>query len=158
MIQRIQSVYLAIAFLALMVLFFLPVASYLSDFLYSKFYITHLASLTPGTDPVMNDNIILPLGIFNGIIAFISLFAIFLYRKRMLQSKLVKLGILLNIVMISLIFFVYSPMISRSTGTEANYADGWGLYLILIALLMLILANRAIIKDEKLVRSADRLR
>ncbi len=158
MIQRVQSVYLAIASIALIVLFFLPVASYLSDFSYNKLYITHLVSLTPGVDPVMSGMQLMPLGIFNGIIILVTLLSIFVYKKRILQSKMVKLSILMTVILISLIFFVYSPMVSRLTGAEANYSDGYGLYLILIAFLMLVLANRGIMKDEKLVRSADRLR
>lgn len=158
MIQRIQTVYLFIASIALIVLFFLPVASYLSDISYSKFYLTHITSLTPGSEPVVKDSIIMPLGVFNGIIAAASLLAIFLYNKRMLQAKLVKLCILMNVILISLIFFVYSPLISKSTLSDADYSDGYGLYLILLSLLMLILANRAIIRDEKLVRSSERLR
>lgn len=158
MIQRVQSVYLAIASIALIVLFFLPVASYLSDFSYNKLYITHLVSLTPGVDPVMSGMQLMPLGIFNGIIILVTFLSIFVNKKRILQSKMVKLCILMSVILISLIFFVYSPMVSRLTGTEANYSDGYGLYLILVAFLMLVLANRGIMKDEKLVRSADRLR
>jgi hypothetical protein len=101
---------------------------------------------------------LMPLGIFNGIIILVAFLAIFMYKKRILQSKMVKLCILMTVILISLIFFVYSPMVSRLTGAEANYSDGYGLYLILIAFLMLVLANRGIMKDEKLVRSADRLR
>lgn len=158
MIQRIQTVYLALASIALIVLYFFPLASYLSELSYSKLYLTHLASLTPGVEPVVKNSVVLPLAIFNGIIALIGLVSVFVYKKRPLQSKIVKLCILMTIIMIVLVFFVYAPLISRLTATEAVFTDGYGLYLILLAIVMFVLANRAIIKDEKLVRSADRLR
>ncbi|MGE5382670.1 MAG: DUF4293 domain-containing protein [Omnitrophica WOR_2 bacterium] len=158
MIQRIQSVYLAIAAIALLVLYFFPVASFFSEFSYCKLYITHLVSLTPGVDPVISNTLIMPLGVFNGITAIIAFVSIFIYKKRLLQAKMVKLCILMTVVLISLIFFVYSPLVSRSLRTEANFVDGYGLYFILIAFLMFVLANRGIMKDERLVRSADRLR
>mgnify|MGYP002411252624 CR=1 FL=1 len=156
MIQRIQTVYLALASIALIVLYFFPLASYLSELSYSKLYLTHLASLTPGVEPVVKNSVVLPLAIFNGMIALIG--SVFVYKKRPLQSKIVKLCILMTIIMIVLVFFVYAPLISRLTATEAVFTDGYGLYLILLAIVMFVLANRAIIKDEKLVRAADRLR
>lgn len=158
MIQRIQTVYIAIASIALIALYFFPLASYLSELSYSKLYLTHLASLTPGADPVVKDTLILPLAIFNGLIAIVGLASIFVYKKRTLQSRMVKLCILMTIILIALIFFVYSPLVGRLTATEANFTDGFGLYLILIAIAFFVLGNRGIIKDEKLVRSADRLR
>lgn len=158
MIQRIQTVYIAIASIALIALYFFPLASYLSELSYSKLYLTHLDSLTPGVEPIVKNSVILPLAVFNGLIALIGLASIFVYKKRKLQSKIVKLCILMTIILIALIFFVYSPLVSRMTTAEANFTDGFGLYLILIAIAMFVLANRGIIKDEKLVRSADRLR
>lgn len=158
MIQRIQSVYLFIAVLALVVLYFFPVASYLSDLSYNKFYITHLQTLTPGVDSPISNSLILPLGIFNGIIAIVTVMSIFLYKKRIFQSRMVKLAILMSVILIALIFFVYSPLIGKATGAEANYADSFGIYISLIAIVMLVLANRGIMHDEKLVKSANRLR
>lgn len=158
MIQRIQSVYLALGAIALIVLFFFPLASFLSDVAYSKLYITHLQPLTPGVEAAVSNTLILPLAVFNGIIAVVAIMSIFLYKRRLFQSRMVKLCILMSIILIALIFFVYSPLISRALSVEANYGESFGLYLILIAIVMFVLANRGILKDEKLVRSADRLR
>lgn len=158
MIQRIQTVYLAAGALALIILFFFPLASFLSDISYTKFYITHLQTLTPGAEAAINNNLILPLAVFNGIIALVALMSIFLYKRRLFQSRMVKLCILMSIVLVGLIFFVYSPLVAKALSTEANYRDSFGLYLILIAIVMFVLANRGIMNDEKLVRSADRLR
>lgn len=158
MIQRIQSVYLALGAIALIVLFFFPLASFLSDVAYTKFFITHLQVLTPGVEPAVSNTLILPLAVFNGIIAVVAFLSIFLFKRRLFQSRMVKLCILMSIILIALIFFVYSPLISRALSVEANYRESFGLYLVLIAIVMFVLANRGILKDEKLVRSADRLR
>lgn len=158
MIQRIQSVYLFLAAITLIVLYFLPVATYFSELSYSKLYITHLASLTPGVDPVIKNSTIMPLAIFNGIIIAITFMSVFLYKKRILQSRMVKLCIFMSVILVALIFFVYSPLVAKHTGSEADFSDGYGVYFILISLVMLVLANRSIMKDERLVRSADRLR
>lgn len=158
MIQRIQSVYLLLAAIALIVLYFLPVATYFSEFSYSKLYISHLAVLTPGVDPVIKDSTIMPLAIFNGLIIAIVFMSIFMYKKRILQSRMVKLCIFMSVILVALIFFVYSPLVAKHIGSDADFSEGYGVYFILVALVMLVLANRGIIKDERLVRSADRLR
>ena len=64
----------------------------------------------------------------------------------------------MNVMLIGLIFFVFSPLIGRTLNATVDYSADAGIYFPLVALLMLILANRSIMKDEKLVRSADRLR
>ncbi len=158
MLQRIQSVYLFIAGILLIGVYFFPLASFLTETAYLKLYITQLRSYTPGLDSPFSNSFILPLAVFNGIIAAISFGSIFVYKKRMLQSRMVKLSILMSALILALVFFLYSPQITKATGAEADYASGYGLYLILLAIIALILANRGIIKDEKLVRSADRLR
>jgi len=49
-------------------------------------------------------------------------------------------------------------MIEKKINIIPNYLDSIGIYLPLIALVFMVMANRAIKRDEKLVRSADRLR
>lgn len=158
MIQRIQSVYLALAAIALIVLFFLPVSSFLSEISYDKLYITHLKSLTPGAEVLVPATKILPLAVLNVINIIVIIISIFMYKKRLFQSRMVKLSILLNIILLGLIFFIYSDLVGLTVGSDAEYSDSMGLYAILFSILMLVMANRGILRDEKLVRSADRLR
>jgi hypothetical protein len=68
------------------------------------------------------------------------------------------LAILLDIVLIALVFFVYASIIERNLLASPDYLDEAGIYFPLISLIFLILASRFIMKDEKLVRSVDRLR
>ena len=161
MLQRIQSVYLTVAFAALIAIYFFPIASFTSDFVYYKLSLTHMHKISDQSADVaatVSNNMVLPLGIFNGLITLTVLIAVFLFKNRRFQSKIVKLGILMNVILVGLIFFVFSPLIGRTLNAEVDYSSDAGIYFTLISLLMLILANRGIIKDEKLVRAADRLR
>lgn len=158
MIQRVQSLYLLGAVAALIAIYFFPLASFFSEFSYYKFYLLKLYTPVPDATSDINELLVLPLGIFNGMIVITSIIAIFLYKNRRHQSKIVKLGILMNVILVALIFFVFSPLVGRTLNAAADYSRDGGIYFTLVSLLMLILANRSIIKDEKMVRAADRLR
>lgn len=158
MIQRIQTIYLFVAFAALIAIYFFPLADFTSEFVYYKLYLTNVKNLGAENTIDFNERIVLPVAIFNGLLALTAAISIFLYKNRRYQSKIVKLGILMNVILVALIFFVFVPLVSRSLNATADYSQYIGIYFTLISLLMLILANRSIIKDEKLVRAADRLR
>ena len=72
--------------------------------------------------------------------------------------RIVRFAIFMEIVMIALIFFVYAKLIEVNLNASPDYLHEIGIYFPLITLVFLLLANRWIIKDEKLVRSLDRLR
>lgn len=158
MIQRIQTIYLFVAFTALVAIYFFPLADFTSEFVYYKMYLTNVKNFGSENTIDFNERIVLPVAIFNGMLALTAAISIFLYKNRRYQSKIVKLGILMNVILVALIFFVFVPLVSRSLKATADYSQYIGIYFTLISLLMLILANRNIVKDEKLVRAADRLR
>ena len=72
--------------------------------------------------------------------------------------RLVRIGIFLEIIFIGLIFFVYANIIDKNFSVKPDYLGEYGIYFPLATLVFLILANQFIGKDEKLVRSIDRLR
>lgn len=157
MIQRIQSLYLFLAFVACVLTFFFPLASFWAGEGSSyRFYITGLETLVPDDNTSHTNSI--PLIAINVIIGLMAIIILFLYKNRLLQMKMLRFNIMLNIVLILLIFFFYVPAIERATNVEADYTSEIGIYFPLICLVFLYLANRYIRKDEKLVRSADRLR
>ncbi|MDB5274092.1 MAG: hypothetical protein JWO58_2459 [Chitinophagaceae bacterium] len=87
----------------------------------------------------------------------ISLFSISQFKKRSLQLKL-GLG---NSVLLCLIVGAYYLVIGKGkTMIDADAVAHFepGFYLPLIAIVLNILANRYIKKDEELVRSVDRIR
>ncbi len=74
----------------------------------------------------------------------------------MVQLKLIRFGLFLNIALIAAIFFFYTNQISKAVLDDPDYK--FGIYLPIITLLFIILAMRGVQKDIKLIRSADRLR
>ena len=155
MIQRIQTLFLFLVFLIILASFFFPVASFWGDL-----YVVKLGVLGVEEqfqyDAVWPDTILLPVVL--GLIGFLSFVTIFLYKRRMVQMRLIRFALLLNIVYLALVFFYYVPELESITQTNADYITEPGVYLSIVSVLFLILALRFIRKDEKLIRSADRLR
>ncbi|SHJ05033.1 protein of unknown function [Mesonia phycicola] len=136
MIQRIQSVYLFIVVLLTAVLpFFVPLW-YAED-----------------GESIFAVDQLLVLSLLSGsaLLAFIT---IFLFKKRQLQFVLGRLNIILNFILLG--FFVYW---SLSLPGEMQISEkGIGMLIPVLSIVFLVLANKAVKKDEALVKSADRLR
>lgn len=96
------------------------------------------------------------IGLFSagGLLTFIS---IFLFNNRPLQMRMTIFAFTFNLIgiVLGVIFFMQN---SAAIGEETPVNDGSGLYAIGAALILLLVAYRFINKDEKLVRSMDRLR
>ena len=86
--------------------------------------------------------------------AALSLISIFRYKDRQSQFVLGRLNIILNFILLGL--FVYRSL-SLSGETDVS-EKGIGMLLPIISIVFLVLANKAIKKDEDLVKSVDRLR
>ncbi len=157
MIQRIQTVYLAIAAIALAVAFFFPVMSFINE---GQIWLeVYLKGFQDNSAPSLGLNklMLLPLQLLNVIVIIMAGLAIFLYKNRKLQMRVVRLGIVMILVVVALVFFYYGNILGKATLTIPDF-NHTGIYLILGSLVMFVLANRSIQKDDKLVRSADRLR
>jgi hypothetical protein len=149
MIQRIQSLYLLIASGAFSSLFALP-------------FLTTTSNNSATTVPQMADG---SLNLFDNIgllgltvlTTAIALAAIFLYKNRNLQGKIAGLGILTGVMVLILAAIATQGVRSAipSDGT-VQFGLGWGAPV--VGAVLLWLASRAIQKDERLVRSMDRLR
>lgn len=145
MIQRIQTIFLLLAGAAFGALFALPFAT--SDK-------TSPDLLSDRTFDVMDNPILM---ILAGVGVLVSLISIFMFKNRKTQIKLgyimIILGILIPIAAY-LLFTNEAPNIPE----EANISDGIGAYIPFAAIILALLANRFIKKDDKLVKSMDRLR
>jgi hypothetical protein len=86
--------------------------------------------------------------------SFLALISIFLFKKRQLQFVLGRLNILINFFVIG--FFVYTAL--NLPGEMEISEKGIGGLIPLVSIVFLALANRAIKKDEDLVKSVDRFR
>ena len=137
MLQRIQTIYLFLAFVATGILpFFIPLwtmadaKSYL--FMQNQVYV-----------------------VLFGLSTTLSLLSIISYKKRQNQFVMGRLNIILNLILLGL--FVYRSL-NLSGETPAVSEKGIGMFLPIVAIVLLVLANKAIKKDEDLVKSVDRLR
>lgn len=154
MIQRIQSIYLFLVVVITVVLFFIPVATIDSgagdtcDF--------NIVGMECPKTPVA-EKLQLALPILNGITGLLSLITIFLFRKRLLQIRLSRIALLLNVILVGMIFFL-ADRAESALGEKALLHYGVGSFLPVINVILLLLAIRGITKDEALVRSADRIR
>ncbi|MDY2588474.1 DUF4293 domain-containing protein [Winogradskyella aquimaris] len=136
MIQRIQTLYL----------FFSLVVSA------GLIFVFHLWNNTEGVKVYATDNY-LYLGFFMAS-ALLSLISILSFKNRKSQFIMGRINIILNFILLGI--FVYQ---SLNLSGEINVSEkGIGILLPIFSIVCLALANKAIKKDEDLVKSVDRLR
>ena len=153
MIQRIQTVYLFVASLAIYALFLFPVANILTADGAKKIMITGVFQ-TLNNQVAQTESFTL-LTIATGILGLIPLVLIFLFKNRKKQLLLVYLTV---VVFIGFSFWV-AQTVKGASNTLMQISDyGIGAGLSSVAILFLVLAAKGINRDDKLVRSADRLR
>ncbi len=153
MIQRIQSIFLLLAAIVMALLLFGPMY-----FVSVDKAVTNAAPMeTMLADGVFetNDHIILLILVVVSMI--LPLVILFLFKNRVLQMKLGRINVTLIVLTLALSVILFlNDYRQISEGTEITIEFG---YLApVIAIILLALAIRFIKKDEKLVRSADRLR
>ncbi len=84
----------------------------------------------------------------------LALISIFMYKNRQNQFVLNRLNMILNLFLLG--FFVYRSL--NLSGENTISEKGIGMLIPVFSIVFLVLANRAIKKDEDLVKSVDRLR
>ncbi|MDB5285340.1 MAG: hypothetical protein JWR05_289 [Mucilaginibacter sp.] len=155
MLQRIQSIYLFLASLAIFALFLFPlvhnvyvdnkpttimVTGTYQDVNGQQAHIDHFVALTAVT----------------GIAGIIPLIVLFLYKNRKQQIAFCYSAILLVIGYSFWIAQSSKAIVGDVTLQVNNF--GIGMFLCPVAILLLLLAIKGIQRDEKLIKSADRLR
>ncbi len=157
MIQRKQSVFLFLAFLLLLVDYFFPLSSFYGEKDSVTLYLYKITSMVPDSTMPYDFNFVLPLLILNSLSALMSFVIIFLYKNRKTQMKLVKLTLFLVVIYVGLFFLYYVDTLEKYTGSIAEY-NYISVISPLLAIVFLVFAYRGILSDEKLIKSADRLR
>lgn len=151
MIQRIQSVYL----LVVTVLLIIAACSPVGQFVAADDVTTHVFKPLGVT---MADGIFQSTwGLFGILLlsAIIDFCTIFLFKNRMLQVRMTVFSTILLVgYYIAFLVFVYI----LKDDLVASFRIGWTLCLPLISIILNYLAFRAILRDEVMVRAADRLR
>lgn len=108
---------------------------------------------------IIDDSVVI--SFFLLVIPFLLLIiAIFLFKKRKLQIRLVYSGMLFIVVFLIGFMMAIASIISsnQANGIEFSPLGSLGMLVPFIALVLAWLAARNIKKDEELVRSADRIR
>ncbi|WP_010517880.1 DUF4293 domain-containing protein [Croceivirga radicis] len=136
MIQRIQTLYLVIVVLLAAVL---------------PFFVNLWVETEAG--PLFaKDDVLISILFYS--VAVLAAVSILLYKKRQNQFVVNRLNMLLNLFLLG--FFVYRSL--NLSGETAVSEKGIGMLIPVFSIVFLVLANRAIKKDEDLVKSVDRLR
>ncbi|MBX5438381.1 MAG: DUF4293 family protein [Thermoflavifilum sp.] len=142
MIQRIQTVYLFLAALCGVLSWIIPFgkATWINQ---------------PAMAYVANDSFFLTLLMILAIL--LAIIAIFLFKNRRLQLRLSLLGLVVSAAALVLEYRTIHGYQQQVTLVQRAYY--WiGIALPVLMMLFFILAARGIRRDEKLVRSLDRLR
>ncbi len=144
MIQRIQSLYLLIgAVISLGLTFVFSVWTTVAN---SVYYIMDLL-----TQDATTIKMIPILFIISGVMSLIS---IFLFKNRKNQFIVNRLNILINLILLGVLIYHLLTLSGEMQVSE----KGIGAVLPIVVIVLLVLANKAIKKDEDLVKSVDRLR
>ena len=136
MIQRIQTLYLIVVILlGAVVPFFL-----------------NLWSDAAGKEIFADNEVFVSIAFY--VVAVLGLVAIVLFKNRQNQFVVNRLNMILNLFLLG--FFVYRSL--NLSGETIVSEKGIGMLIPVFSIVFLVLANRAIKKDEDLVKSVDRLR
>lgn len=144
MIQRVQSIYLLIATLlsgGLIFVFKLWVDDKGNDFFVVDSFSTESVPLKI-------------MAVLFFVSAALTLIAVFQFKNRQLQFVLGRLAILTNFILLGIVVYF-----SQNLSGEIKISEkGIGLFIPILTILFVVIANKAIKKDEELVKSVDRLR
>ncbi|MBK5207951.1 MAG: DUF4293 domain-containing protein [Flavobacteriaceae bacterium] len=144
MIQRIQSVYLLIA----------TVLSGGFIFLFNL-WTTEQGTKFYALDSLSSANLVLAsVFVLFMASALLTLITIFQFKKRQMQFVLGRLTILINFILVGILVYF-----AQNLSGEIKISEkGIGLLIPIFTIVFVALANKAIKKDEELVKSVDRLR
>jgi peptidoglycan/LPS O-acetylase OafA/YrhL len=146
-IQRIQSVWLFLAAIIASLLFLFPLISYTNPGTVAQ------PIATPVVEGIRS---YYPLLALAGLLTLLPLVTIFLYGNRRRQKGMIWLSIVVAIAFLAVMFMRVAGL--RNNGhPETGYALMGPLFP-LVSIVFLLLAHAGIRKDEKLIKSLDRLR
>lgn len=156
MIQRIQTVYLFVAAIIPVILLFIPIGTLINDI---GFY-----TYTPFNVKVINTDDVIITSVYNALLlilsTLVSIATIFFYKKRKLQVRMINVNMIVILGALFSMFYIYPKMVfSKYQILENATLDFNSAILItLFTAVGLYLAKKAILKDEALVKSTERLR
>lgn len=154
MIQRIQSLYLLIIFGLTLAMFFFPLACFVGGTEEFRITLWGIKNILSGANTVPAIHI----GALAALAGTIALVTIFLYRKRKMQIRLCVVQIILQAGLQAVIVFY---LLRAATLIEMDMSSmKYSITAIfpVINIILAFLAYRGVAKDEKLIKSLDRIR
>lgn len=155
MIQRIQTVYWALAIVGAIASLFAPLATFAGLETITLFG-------TGFNSDVEVDMLFSPWAwsALQIVAAIILLGCIAMFNNRQLQMRVSRLATLIFFLNVVVGFVLVNNAASglAEAGYEVQLQHGFGLILPLISVVLTMMGSRAVKKDEDLIRSADRLR
>ena len=150
MIQRKQTLWLLLAAISVLLIFYFP------------FGITAktVVDSTTSAEIPLSASANQPLGMLGILACILSIITIFLFKNRPLQIKLIWATILETIGILVLQFYIANNSVEGNKLVVGILGSNiyLGIFVPLLTLFFLILAVMGIRQDEKLVRDTDRLR
>jgi peptidoglycan/LPS O-acetylase OafA/YrhL len=158
MIQRIQSLFLLFSIIVVSINHFIPFFTIDANFgdyqILMDFYIVKVNSSVEELDKGLNSQ-----WIFTSVLHFIFilgvLIQIFQFKNRKNQLKIGRAMMMLGILYIGVAIIM---MLNFSSTLSASISKIYGLLFPILGVILVLLANIYIQKDENLIRSIDRIR
>ena len=157
MIQRIQSVFLLLLALAMLSLLALPLWHKTDPLTNQELTLTAFGYVSKGVSLPASVGPVWLIGSLAAASAALAIFEIFQYRNRLRQLLLGTVNLLLITATLGAEYLFYSKG-EQLLNIKLEGQLMMAFYLPTLALVLNLLANRFIRRDEQLVRSADRLR
>ena len=152
MIQRIQTVYLLLVVVLGITLCFMPVLQFVTPEEAETLQIWELSAFRFADIPLQG---LCGLAVATVLIPLLALIDIFLYNNRLLQARL-------NIFTVMLCLGYYGVLAIYVWLARTALGVDWHILpwasIPLVCLILTVMATRRILKDEALVRAADRIR
>ena len=149
MIQRIQSVYLLVVSILMVICMCYPVGSIIATTNEISEFGNLFITLPDGT----KDYAPWALFVILLVVAVLAFVTIFLFKKRMLQ---IRLTIFSSVVLIG--YYLVMAALIFMTAEETSFTPSWTICLPFVGIILNWLAIRGIGADEALVKAYDRLR
>jgi hypothetical protein len=152
MIQRIQSIWFFLAALCIALLLFVPIISKVIN--ESEYWVNTIGLYQQTNGAANKIEPFLPLTILTIASAAMLLLTIFTFKNRT-QQKRVALASLILILVLSILTYIN---LEKIPGGFEGVTYKLGAILPIVAIIFIYLGVRGINNDEKLIKSADRLR
>lgn len=162
--QRVQTLYLVLAVISVFLAIFFPLFKLSVEDIEMVFDAYGAKAFKDGELRNQKD---VPLYFANLLVGILTLITLFLYKNRKKQLLVGRINFFLNIILVIFLFAftfwgveIYAAVENIDLPEEVGYTTsvGLGFFFNVAVLPLIFLANLGIKRDEKLVRSLDRLR